>query len=78
MTAAEEPSWTHFDPLDVWCAACHAAPGIRCAWKPPGQPPRSRRPHAVRVTDARAATDRARKRATGARPGWSSPPPSPE
>jgi hypothetical protein len=75
----EEETWTRFDPLDVWCSACNASPGIRCVWQPPGigAPPRSRQPHAARVSDARLATERARKRATQPPPGWSVPPPSP-
>jgi hypothetical protein len=71
----DTPTWTHFEPLDLWCPVCNASPGVRCAWQPASGPPLSRRPHADRITDARAATERARKRATQPPPGWSVRPP---
>lgn len=73
----EEPSWTRFDPLDMWCADCNASPGCRCVWTTTEGVAHSRRPHAVRVSDARNSTDRARKRAQPRRPGWSVWPPPP-
>jgi hypothetical protein len=70
-----EPTWTRFDPLDMWCPVCKVAPGCRCVWRRRDGEVFSRYPHAERITDARAATDRARKRATSLPPGWSLPPP---
>jgi hypothetical protein len=66
-----ERTWTTFNPLDLWCPECHASPGCLCVWQPAAGPPRSRPCHAVRVSDARDATNRARRKATRPLPGWS-------
>jgi hypothetical protein len=57
----------YYEPLDVRCPypGCWAAPGK----------PTFRRPHAERVTAARAASQRRHRKATRPPPGWSASPP---
>lgn len=61
-------AWTTFQPLDVWCSDCHAAPGIRCVWTDGEGRSFSREPHASRVLSARDATAASRRRASQRQP----------
>jgi hypothetical protein len=53
---SREPPPYDYEPLDLWCPVCDVAPGIRCVWTPAGGTPRSRHPHAARVTASRQAS----------------------
>lgn len=59
-----EPAPPTYDPLDLWCPTCSAAPGIRCVWIDPAGEVYSREPHAARVTASREASCAARRRST--------------
>jgi hypothetical protein len=67
----------YYEPLDMRCPypGCWAAPGSRCIWRRPNGKPTIRRPHAERVTAARAASQRRHRKATRPPPGWSASPP---